>query len=161
MGDIIGPDAAMLVAQFARGVSSELHTVENAITENKKNLAPVKLDRQSMIADLTGASPNSLPSLDPSVDPTTAEASILQYEAQRMAQQQERQIPYIVGTSPVPQFAPLQAHPIQQVDSSSANMMLNNIMLTLVSIERQLAMLHKLIKPTSTRHKKSNAANGK
>lgn len=152
MGDITGPEAALLVANFARGVSSELYSVKQKITSGEKHLAPVELDRQGLIAGLTGAAvPQDVAQQvmpDPHLDPDAAERAILEHEARQgqlpmqpvFQQRPQIQQPYSVGVAP---------------PTSISDSMLNTIMSSLVSIERQLALLHKAIKqPKQSRTKK-------
>ncbi len=150
MGDIVGPETALLVAQFARGVSGELSSVDQKITEGKRHLSPVKLDKEGLISSLTGATAPTpepefpAPSAPSAILPLTEfERQVLEHESQRGAV--DRRLPYNAAVAP-------QA-PSRPGNDSAQEQLLNSIMLSLVSIEKQLAMLHKAVKTPPTRKK--------
>lgn len=144
MGDVIDKEAAIIAAQFARGVSSELLAVKQNITDGQRHLAPVELNKQGFISSLAGESQNATQDIaqiaipDTFVDPTMQHDGKFQPPAPRP--------PYTTNAVPYQQ-------PFQTQTSSTSDAMLNTIMLSLVSIEKQLALLFKAIKSPPTRKK--------
>ncbi len=130
----VDPEAALMVANFARGVSSELNSVKQKITSGQQHLAPVVLDKQGLIAGLTGAAvPQDIAQ---QAIPDNIDLSTLNVVPQDMGKQQRPMLPY--------------TNTVQtQLPSQHSESMLNMIMLSLVSIEKQLGLLHKALKQPS------------